>query len=445
MATISSSPLPRYSSRPLASAPKRSGVDILRLALLGLTIYLGSIILLDFLYNVFFILTFGIFILSGVKIDRTNMPFIFYLVVYNLGALIAYQPYIDFDWSREFVIGTGFVATTAIFYCILLNEDTLKRLEIIRVAYIVGALQASVLGIIGYANIGGLGEIFSLYGRASGTFRDPNVFGPFLVLPALYLLWDLINGGRWMLIKGAIYTTLMAAILLSFSRGAWGSIIIGTALMLVQAYATSTDTRLRYRIVAGTLIAGVVMALIIVVALSIDDVAKILQDRFVLQKDYDSGPSGRFGNQKRSIPDLLTRPFGHGPNRFGLFYPENPHNVYLMAFSSYGWIGGLTFLAFIASTLYVGAKSCFMKTPFQAHSIIIFSALVPHILQGFQIDSDRWRHLFLLYGLTWGLAGVSRKWTILNRRRAVPGSVTPGSSPTNPHRPLPVATGAVRP
>ena len=45
-----------------------------------------------------------------------------------------------------------------------------------------GVLAAAV-GILGYFNIAGLGPLFTLYDnvRATGPFKDPNVFGPFLV------------------------------------------------------------------------------------------------------------------------------------------------------------------------------------------------------------------------------------------------------------------------
>jgi hypothetical protein len=429
-------PAPRLARAAPARAPRRPFYDIVRLSLLWLAIYFSSIVLLDVLYNIFIILTLAVFAITGLKIDRANMPLIFFLVIYNIGGLSAFQPYTDFVWSREFVIGTAFVATTGIFYCFLMNEDALTRLQVIKSAYIIGAVQASVLGIIGYANIAGLGEVFSLYGRASGTFRDPNVFGPFLVLPALMLLWDLVHNGRHKIIKAGVLALIMVAILLSFSRGAWGSIVAGSLILLILAFVTSDSQRLRFRIIAGFIMAGVLVTIVLAIALSVDEVAKVFEDRFVLKKDYDSGPSGRFGNQLRSIPDLLTRPFGHGPNRFGLFYPENPHNVYLMAFSSYGWLGGVTFLAFIASTVFITIRTCFQRTPFQPWAIIVCAALIPHILQGFQIDTDRWRHLFLLYGLAWGLAAISRKWLILNAPRP--------AAPEARHRPLPAGSHAAR-
>lgn len=422
-----------YQHLPPAARQRRTAADILRLSLLWLAIYSSSVVLLDVFYNIFILATIGAFALTGLKIDRLNMPFIFFLVVYNLGALIAFQPYTDFDWSREFVIGTAFVAITGIFFCLMLNEDALTRLNVARIAFIIGAVQAATAGILGYANIAGLGEVFSMYGRASGTFRDPNVLGPFLVLPSLYLLWDLFHGGKYKLIKAVALLIVVTGLFLSFSRGAWGSIVVGSAVMIALAYYNTEDRRVRYRIVMGCICALIVLAIVLTIALSFDDVRKVFEDRFTLQKDYDSGPSGRFGNQKRSIPELLVRPFGYGPNRHGLFWPENPHNVYLMAFSSYGWLGGLTFMAYTVSTFYIGLRNCFLKTPFQMHSIVIWSALFPHILQGFQIDSDRWRHLFFLYGVTWGLAAINRKWLILNRPVA---AVRPAPAPAAPHRPL---------
>ena len=51
-----------------------------------------------------------------------------------------------------------------------------------------------------------------------------------------------------------------------------------------------------------------------------------------------------------------------------------------------------------------------LRTPFQAHAIVIFAGLIPHLVQNFQIDTDRWRHLFMIYGLSWGLAAISRRW-----------------------------------
>lgn len=236
------------------------------------------------------------------------------------------------------------------------------------------------------------------------------MLGSFLVLPALFLMHDFLHLPRWRLLRAALLGPILLALFLSYSRGSWAAMVIGTMVMIGLMFVTTRHDAMRARLTLLVLGGFFALAVAFAVILSIDRIAEVFADRFTLQKDYDSGPSGRFGNQLRSLPDLLTRPMGHGPNRFWLYYPENPHNTYLMAFSSYGWLGGLTFLGFIASTLYIGWRTALLRTPFQPYAIVIFAGLVPHLVQNFQIDTDRWRHLFMIYGLIWGLAAISRRW-----------------------------------
>ena len=41
--------------------------------------------------------------------------------------------------------------------------------------------------------------------------------------------------------------------------------------------------------------------------------------------------------------------------------------------------------------------------------IAIWSALLPQLLQGFQIDTSHWRHMFLLIGCLYGLAAAAQR------------------------------------
>ena len=51
-----------------------------------------------------------------------------------------------------------------------------------------GCVVAGAGAIVGYFDIGGpRRQSLTLYGRASSTFKDPNVLGSYLVLGALYL------------------------------------------------------------------------------------------------------------------------------------------------------------------------------------------------------------------------------------------------------------------
>ncbi|MBN8535396.1 MAG: hypothetical protein J0L51_15060 [Rhizobiales bacterium] len=386
-------------------------MEALLLIWLALTVFAGAFVVVDIAYNVMTVSALGLFVLFGLRLDRANVPLILFLAVYNIGGLIALQPYLSDDESRAFMLGTCYVAVTAAFFAMILNENAIARLEALKWGLIAGALIAATTGILGYARIAGLEDYFTMHGgRAKGTFRDPNVLGPFLVLPALFLAQDMIRGKGNLILRASLLSVIVLGLFLTFSRGAWASLVIGMLTLMTVSAITSANSAMRARLGLFVILGLAVAAMGFAAILSVDSIYELFADRFVLQKDYDSGPAGRFGSQLRSIPDLLTLPLGHGPNRFSHFYPENPHNTYIMAFSSYGWLGGLAFLGFILTTLIISIKTLFLRTPFQPYVLVIFSALIPHLVQNFQIDTDRWRHLFMIYGLSWGLAAISRRW-----------------------------------
>ena len=282
----------------------------------------------------------------------------------------------------------------------------------IRSGYVAGGLFAAGLGILGYFDVAGLGPLFTLYdnARATGPFKDPNVFGPFLVPPIVWLAQDLLlkrGGSLW---SSAAIGVMSLAVLLSFSRGAWGVYVGSLAIMGALTAATTASARVRGRVFVVGVVGVALLALALAVALSIPAINDVFVERASLSQDYDLGEMGRFGAQLRSIPMLLERPFGFGPLRYHTMFPaaEDPHEVYINAFASYGWLGGLAFCAFTGLTLYVGWRLVFQRSRYQSEAIAVWSCLFPQMLQGLQIDSDHWRHLFLLFGALYGLAAAVR-------------------------------------
>ena len=132
--------------------------------------------------------------------------------------------------------------------------------------------------------------------------------------------------------------------------------------------------------------------------------------RFNPVQDYDAGPTGRFGNQLRSLPMLLELPNGFGPLRFRLVFQLEPHNSYINGFASYGWIGGFAWIMIVATTCYVGFRLMFAPSPYRFHAQVWFSALFVLLLQGFQIDIDHWRWVFLSFAAVWGLETARVRW-----------------------------------
>ena len=116
--------------------------------------------------------------------------------------------------------------------------------------------------------------------------------------------------------------------------------------------------------------------------------------------------------------------------QFRFILGQDPHEVYLNAFASYGWIGGLAFFAFTATVLFVGWRLVFRRGPYQTEVIPVWSCLVVQMVQGLQIDTDHWRHLYLLFGLLFGFAAADR----MARAHAPDGSDEPKESLAHENR-----------
>ena len=76
--------------------------------------------------------------------------------------------------------------------------------------------------------------MFTLYGRVSGTFKDPNVLGAYLVLPALFALQSVVSDRFGKALRSTIVLgVLTLAVLLAFSRAAWGLLAITAGGQLI--------------------------------------------------------------------------------------------------------------------------------------------------------------------------------------------------------------------
>ena len=100
---------------------------------------------------------------------------------------------------------------------------------------------ASLAAIAGYFHlVPGGNDLLTLYDRARGTFKDPNVLGAFLILPALFVLQSVVSDRFGKSFRNALAFGIMAlAILLAFSRAAWGGLILTAAFMLALMVLTS--------------------------------------------------------------------------------------------------------------------------------------------------------------------------------------------------------------
>ena len=58
----------------------------------------------------------------------------------------------------------------------------------------------------------------------------------------------------------------------------------------------------------------------------------------------------------------------------------------------------------------------FVRTPWQPTTIAVFAAYFGVVTESFIIDTDHWRHTFLLLGVMWGLIAATRSYAARARR-----------------------------
>jgi O-antigen ligase len=273
-------------------------------------------------------------------------------------------------------------------------------------AYIYAAVIAAVAGIAGYFNVfPGAFDMFTKFGRATGTFKDPNVFGPFLVPPLVYILHRLLEGAwrtlPWLLMSIGL---LGLAVLLSFSRGAWVNLAIAVVLFGGLSFLTARSDVQRIKLIGAALGGGIAACVLIGGALQFDEIGRLFGERATLSQSYDQGPEGRFGGQQKAMALIVSNPFGIGPQQFAPnFHFEEPHNVYLAMFLNAGWVGGGLFAGLILMTIVIGFVHAFRRTATQPLFLIAYACFVANAAEGFVIDLDHWRHVFLLMAIVWGL------------------------------------------
>ncbi len=359
-------------------------------------------------YELIFALVLLLFLPGGLRVPIVSLPFVTALILYNFGGAIGLEGALDDKISIWFTVISFYMAVTGLFFCFLLPNETNSRMEIIRSGYIAAAIIGSIIGLMGYFDVAGLAAKWAPMGRAQGTFKDPNVFAPFLVPPFIFLAQDLLLGRTRRLILSAMGLLIIAlGLFLAFSRGAWGNVVGSGALLVLFTLLVAPSRALRNRVLLMSMVGSLVLAIGTVAALQIPMVSRLFEERASLNQSYDVGETGRFGNQIASIPILLTQPGGMNPRHFRYMFGQDPHNVYLNAFASYGWIGGFSFFTLVIMTFWAGWRAIRIRTPWQHHAIAIYCPLVTVMLQGVQIDIDHWRHFYLLLGCMWGLLGAT--------------------------------------
>jgi hypothetical protein len=419
---------------PVAAPRLFRSVERLRGSLLWLTGFAGAIVMVEpSPYEIVSLLTIFVFVCTGLTLRPALMPLIVMLLLYNTGFSLAVVQVSNETKPFNWVLISWYLSFTAVFFAAMLGNNTQERLALLMRGTMAAAVFASVLAILAYFRaLGPLSSMFLQYDRAQGTFNDPNVLGAFLILPCLLALQRVLKGRFKHALRASLLLGLLAlAILLTFSRAAWGMFAFTAVLLMFFTFVTSRSPNERARIVLLAIAGVLVMVLALTALLSVEKVATLFKERASLDQSYDVGHLGRFGRYLLGAQLALDRPFGIGPLQFHKIFPEDPHNTYLNSFLTGGWLSGIVYLTMVFTTLILGLRYVFVETPWRQTYLAIYCAFVGAAVESVIIDSDHWRHYFLLVGAVWGLMAVSRPYAgrRLARGRAPAPALAPVSRP----------------
>ncbi|RWO89475.1 O-antigen ligase family protein [Mesorhizobium sp.] len=366
----------------------------------------------------------AIWALFGLRISRAATPLLVLLVTMNIGGMISMTQMADLANTPLYLAVSLFLAFSAVFFAsITAVQPSLYRL--IFIAYVVSAVATSLLGIAGYFHAFPGAEMFTKYDRAAGAFQDPNVFGPFLVLPGIYLLYLLLTGPvTRMPLLAVPLLIITAGIFFSFSRGAWGMFAVSAVLLTGCLFLQSASGKFRLRVVVMTIAALALLVIAIIVILQLPGVSEMFSNRAHLEQSYDTARLGRFARYGIGFQMAMEHPFGIGPLVFGTIFGEDTHDIWLKMLMDYGWLGFVSFLALVLWTIAAGFRILLRDRPWQPYLLCAYVAFIGNIGLGTFIDIDHWRHVYLLLGLIWGAIALEYRHQRL-LRPALQGSPAP--------------------
>ena len=380
----------------------------------GIWIFAGSFVFIEpSPYEVMFLFVLPIALVARVGLHRGTLNLFNLLVIFTPFALIAafQSTFISPMDALVYVVVTIFLLFTSYFLSNYVADAPYERMRIVMRAYMLTALLSSLVGTLAYLQLLPGSEFFLRYGRATAMFKDPNVFAPFLILPAMFALQKvLLEKKRGAILPAIFFGVLFIGVFVSFSRAAWGYIIFSSAMVFGLCFWLEANARQKVRMMILALIGSAMLAIAIVGLISIPAVGALFDERASVSQSYDGGENGRFGRQGYAFDLALQHPLGLGPSEFRyLRIKEEPHNTYVNVLHAYGWGGGFAYWVLVVLTLRRGFGALSKRSPNRQIMIPLISAYFPLVIVAGIIDTDHWRHYFLLVGLIWGVsAGYGR-------------------------------------
>ncbi len=237
--------------------------------------------------------------------------------------------------------------------------------------------------------------------RGRGFFKDPNVFGPFLIPAVLFALNRLTTHQGTLRARVLTFTAtavLAMGVVICQSRAAWGSMLVALVLFAgLEGLRHGWRIAIRIGIYAA-LIAAVTAGAFSLATRSTPKVTAQIKQRAQVQW-YDAE---RFKVQKQAAKEATLTPLGIGPGQSEAHFNYATHNLYVRVAMENGLLGavGLGILLVAAAMQLIhlirhGAEGV------PSYVFIVAATLVSILVNSVVIDSLHWRHFWLFLALPW--------------------------------------------
>jgi O-antigen ligase len=292
--------------------------------------------------------------------------------------------------------------------------DSERRTRILVVAWLTIAVGTALVGLMAWAGpipTRGLWLTSDLE-RVKGLFKDPNVFGPFLV-PITMILLDQQMRPRLLRFRTPVALFLLGilalGILFSFSRAAWGNAVVAFVVTLGTAAMARRGRGRALRTLLGVVVVGIA----VVGVLGATGSMGFLHERAHLQT-YDSE---RFAAQHAGYELGWTHPVGVGPGQFQFHHEVETHSTYVRTLAEQGFGGLAAWLAILVITLILGIQNTLRGwSTFGIGAGALLGAWCGLIVNSAVVDTLHWRHLWVVAPLIWAGALHNRRAERLAQR-----------------------------
>ena len=297
-----------------------------------------------------------------------------------------------------------------------LDVGGMPLLQVVFRGYSFAALISVSLALASYFHLIGFQSYLLLYGRPKGLFKDPNVYGPFLVPIAVMAITGClpINSRFW---QACMAVVASLGIALSYSRACWINYVASLALFVVLDLVLPSRSPEAHSVsLSRVFLFGAVASLAVLAILQVPSVQTMLTVRLGQggMHDYDQI---RFQTQRMAVQAAIDHPLGIGPGQSEATFQYATHSSYMRVLSENGLFGLCCFVGFaLASVIQAVRKACLAETAAWRGLFVASAACIcGQLINSGVVDTVHWRHFWILLALPWIPARV---WSSSNENPA---------------------------